>query len=57
MTQYFPVSSQKMKCLVFLNEGQQAGILKCNFLQWFCFLRPILINPRKQLEHTYYYGL
>lgn len=56
MTQSFVVSSQKMKFLVFLNERQQINIQKCNSLGWFCFLRLILIYPRKQLEHTNDYG-
>lgn len=55
MTQNFIVSSQNMKFLVFLNERQQVSLWKCNFPGWFGFQRPILINPRKQLEHINYY--
>lgn len=56
LTQSFVVSGQKMKSPVFFTERQQISIQKCNFLGWFCFLKPILSNRRKQLEHIHYYG-
>ena len=55
-TQSSVVSGQKMKSPVCSNARQQVSIQKCNFRGWFCFLKLILINRRKQLEHIHYYG-